>query len=314
MVRALHAEGLEVILDVVYNHTGEGNHLGPTLSLKGIDNTAYYRLSPEDPRFYVDYTGTGNTVDTSNAPALRLVLDSLRYWVTEMHVDGFRFDLASALGRDAAGAYTWRAPFFAAIAQTRALARQAHRRALGPGARGLPAGRLSDRLDGMERPLPRCRARLLGQCRRQPAGPGGLPLRLGRHAGAAPAQAHGQRQPGDRTRRLHAGRSGQLQRKAQRSQPGRRQRRREPQPQLELRAEGDTDDPAIVELRARQTRNLLATLFLSHGTPLCWAETSWGARRAATTTATARTPPSPGTTGSARSRPSPRSCRPSPPN
>src|SRR5690606_23182263 len=102
MVKALHRAGLEVILDVVYNHTGEGNHLGPTLSLKGLDNPAYYRLD-EDARHYVDHTGTGNTLDTSSPPALRLVLDSLRYWVAEMHVDGFRFDLASALGRDPRG-------------------------------------------------------------------------------------------------------------------------------------------------------------------------------------------------------------------
>lgn len=116
MVKALHAAGIEVILDVVYNHTGEGNHLGPTLSLKGIDNAAYYRLA-EDPRYYTDFTGTGNTLDTSSPAALRLVLDSLRYWVTEMHVDGFRFDLASALGRDAAGRFDHRSPFFCAIAQ-----------------------------------------------------------------------------------------------------------------------------------------------------------------------------------------------------
>ncbi|QHE86639.1 glycogen debranching protein GlgX [Hydrogenophaga sp. BPS33] len=116
MVKSLHAAGIEVILDVVYNHTGEGNHLGPTLSFKGLDNAAYYRLA-EEPRFYTDFTGTGNTLDTSSPPALQLVLDSLRYWVTEMHVDGFRFDLASALGRDASGAFTHRSPFFGAIAQ-----------------------------------------------------------------------------------------------------------------------------------------------------------------------------------------------------
>lgn len=121
MVKALHAAGLEVILDVVYNHSGEGNHLGPTLSLKGIDNAAYYRLA-EDPRFHIDFTGTGNTIDTSSPPALRLVLDSLRYWVTEMHVDGFRFDLASALGRDASGCFDHRSPFFCAIAQDPVLA------------------------------------------------------------------------------------------------------------------------------------------------------------------------------------------------
>jgi isoamylase len=100
MVRALHAAGLEVILDVVYNHTAEGNHLGPTLSLKGIDNTSYYRLTKEDLRYYQDFTGCGNTLNMQNPHVLQLIMDSLRYWVLEMHVDGFRFDLASALARE----------------------------------------------------------------------------------------------------------------------------------------------------------------------------------------------------------------------
>lgn len=100
MVRALHAAGIEVILDVVYNHTAEGSHLGPTLSFRGIDNAAYYRLVPGDERHYLDYTGTGNTLNMRNPRCLQLLMDSLRYWVTEMHVDGFRFDLASALARE----------------------------------------------------------------------------------------------------------------------------------------------------------------------------------------------------------------------
>ena len=100
MVKLLHAAGLEVILDVVYNHTGEGNHLGPMLSLKGFDNAAYYRTSEEDPRFYTDYTGTGNSLNMRHPQVLQLIMDSLRYWVTEMHVDGFRFDLASTLARE----------------------------------------------------------------------------------------------------------------------------------------------------------------------------------------------------------------------
>jgi isoamylase len=100
MVRALHAAGLEVILDVVYNHTAESNHLGPTLSLRGIDNASYYRLQPNAPRFYQDYTGCGNTLNMRSPRVLQLIMDSLRYWVREMHVDGFRFDLASALARE----------------------------------------------------------------------------------------------------------------------------------------------------------------------------------------------------------------------
>jgi isoamylase len=100
MVKALHAEGIEVILDVVYNHTAEGNHMGPTLSLRGIDNQSYYRLVEDDPRYYMDYTGTGNSLNARSPFVLQLIMDSLRYWVTEMHVDGFRFDLASTLARE----------------------------------------------------------------------------------------------------------------------------------------------------------------------------------------------------------------------
>ncbi|WP_233151420.1 glycogen debranching protein GlgX [Mycobacterium lehmannii] len=100
MVRALHEAGIEVILDVVYNHTAEGNHLGPTLSMRGIDNGAYYRLVEDDKRYYMDYTGTGNSLNVGHPHSLQLIMDSLRYWVTEMHVDGFRFDLASTLARE----------------------------------------------------------------------------------------------------------------------------------------------------------------------------------------------------------------------
>ncbi|HEX9834725.1 MAG TPA: glycogen debranching protein GlgX, partial [Mycobacterium sp.] len=100
MVRALHEADIEVILDVVYNHTAEGNHLGPTLSMRGIDNAAYYRLVEDDKRYYMDYTGTGNSLNVGHPHSLQLIMDSLRYWVTEMHVDGFRFDLASTLARE----------------------------------------------------------------------------------------------------------------------------------------------------------------------------------------------------------------------
>jgi isoamylase len=99
MVKVLHAAEIEVILDVVYNHTAEGNHLGPTLSYRGIDNLSYYRLVAGDPRYYMDYTGTGNTLNVLDSRTIQLITDSLRYWVTEMHVDGFRFDLAASLMR-----------------------------------------------------------------------------------------------------------------------------------------------------------------------------------------------------------------------
>ncbi|HVW45423.1 MAG TPA: glycogen debranching protein GlgX, partial [Solirubrobacterales bacterium] len=100
MVKALHRAGIEVILDVVYNHTAEGNHLGPMLSFRGVDNLAYYRLVPDEPRFYMDFTGTGNSLNPVQPSVLRLIMDSLRYWVIECHVDGFRFDLAAALARE----------------------------------------------------------------------------------------------------------------------------------------------------------------------------------------------------------------------
>ena len=116
MVKRLHEAGIEIILDVVYNHTGEGNHLGPTLGFKGFDNPAYYHLVAEEPRYYMDYTGTGNSLNLRHPYVLQLVMDSLRYWVTEMHVDGFRFDLAATLARGVHTVDTW-AAFFSAIHQ-----------------------------------------------------------------------------------------------------------------------------------------------------------------------------------------------------
>ena len=100
MVKALHRAGIEVILDVVYNHTGEGNHLGPTLSLRGVDNSSFYRLGPDDARYYTDFTGTGNSLNMLHPRTIQLIMDSLRYWVSDMHVDGFRFDLAPVLARE----------------------------------------------------------------------------------------------------------------------------------------------------------------------------------------------------------------------
>ena len=122
MVRALHAHGIEVILDVVYNHTGETDEAGPTLSFRGIDNALYYHLQPQDRAQYCNWTGCGNALNLGQPRVLQLVMDSLRYWVQEMHVDGFRFDLAPILGRDADG-YDRQAPFFAALAQDPVLAR-----------------------------------------------------------------------------------------------------------------------------------------------------------------------------------------------
>ncbi len=122
MVKTLHAAGIEVILDVVYNHTCEGNQMGPMMSLKGVDNASYYRLSPAHPRYYEDFTGCGNTLNTQNSHALQLMMDSLRYWVNEMHVDGFRFDLASALARRTSESVDRLSSFFESIHQDPVLA------------------------------------------------------------------------------------------------------------------------------------------------------------------------------------------------
>ena len=161
MVKAYHRAGMEVILDVVYNHTAEGNDRGPTLSFKGIDNGSYYRLVDNDPRHYFDTTGTGNSLLMRSPHALQLITDSLRYWVTEMHVDGFRFDLAGPLapahqpvprGRQAIRILRHRRT------GSGHLPRQAHRRTMGSRFRRLSGGRLPVQLVGMERTLSRLRA------------------------------------------------------------------------------------------------------------------------------------------------------------
>src|SRR5258707_8011888 len=121
-IRRLHAAGIEVTLDVVYNHTAEGSELGPTLSFRGLDNASYYRLLPDDPRYYVNDTGTGNTVNLSHPRVLQMVMDSLRYWVTSFHVDGFRFDLGVTLGREASG-FDAGSGFFDALRQDPLLTR-----------------------------------------------------------------------------------------------------------------------------------------------------------------------------------------------
>ena len=164
MVKTLHSAGIEVILDVVYNHTGEGNHLGPTLSLRGIDNRAYYRLD-QDQRFYTDFTGTGNSLNMQHPRTIQLIMDSLRYWVNDMHVDGFRFDLAPVLARELHDVDKLSA-FFDIIHQDPTLANVkliAEPWDVGPGR--LSGRQLSDSLGRVERPVPRRRAALLARRR-----------------------------------------------------------------------------------------------------------------------------------------------------
>ena len=242
MVKALHRAGIEVILDVVYNHTAEGNHLGPMLAFKGVDNKAYYRLVPDDPRFYMDYTGTGNTLNTVHPSVLRLIMDSLRYWVMDCHVDGFRFDLASALARQLHDVDRLHS-FFDIIHQDPVLSQVkliAEPWDVGPG--GYQVGNfpvLWSEWNGIYRDTMR-------DYWRGEAGVGafGVPVhRLQRPLPARRAPAVRVDQLHHRPRRLHARRPRLLQREAQRGQPRGQPRRRETQPLLEPRRRGPDRRP-----------------------------------------------------------------------
>ena len=268
MVKALHQAGIEVILDVVYNHTAEGNHLGPTLSFRGLDNAAYYRLDPEDPRRYIDYTGTGNTLNMRHPHVLQMMMDSLRYWVTEMHVDGFRFDLASSLARGLHEVDRLSA-FFDLIHQDPVVGRAkliAEPWDIGDG--GYQVGNfpwlwsewngkfrdtVRDYWAGEPETLSEFAERLMGSSDMyEPTGRrpyasinfvtahDGFTLRdlVSYRDKHNDANGEGNRDGSDDNRAWNCG------------------------------VEGETDDPAILSLRARQARNLLATLLLSQGVPM----------------------------------------------
>jgi isoamylase len=268
MVKNLHAAGLEVILDVVYNHSCEGNHLGPTLCFKGIDNRSYYRLT-EDHRHYLDFTGTGNTLNASHPAMLRLIMDSLRYWVEEMHVDGFRFDLAPAIARNGHGGYDHRGPFLSAVAQDPVLKRVKmiaepwdlgdHGYQVG----GFPQGwsewngqyrdRVRDYWRGVEGSLGDFAAALCG---------------------SADIYAHSRRGPrasvniitvhdGFTLHDLVSYNDKHNEANAEDNRDGESHNR-----SWNCGAEGRTEDPEILAFRERQKRNFLTTLFASRGVPL----------------------------------------------
>ena len=268
MVRTLHAAGIEVILDVVYNHTAEGNHLGPTLSLRGIDNTAYYRLSSEDPRHYVDFTGCGNTLNVRHPRVLQLIMDSLRYWVLEMHVDGFRFDLASALARglydvDKLGAFLDIIHQDPVLSQVKLIAEPWD---LGEG--GYQVGNfpvLWTEWNGRYRDC----------LRRFWRGDGGTVAELAtRLAGSEDLYAHNGRQPYASINFVTAHDGFTLHDlvtyEQKRNEANGEDNRDGEQHNLgwNCGVEGPTDDAAVRALRERQKRNLLATLFLSQGVPM----------------------------------------------
>ena len=239
MVDALHAAGLEVLLDVVFNHTAEGDHTGPTLCHRGLDNEAYYRLQPDDPRRYVDTTGCGNSIDAADPLALQMVMDSLRYWLTEMRVDGFRFDLAPTLARQY-GSFDRVSAFLDLVSQDPGgVAGQADRRAVGrrPG-RQLRRRALPPAVAGVERQVPRHDARLLAQPRRPPRRLRDPPHRVLRPLRRRRPAAHLVGQHDHRARRLHARRPGLLRQQAQRGQRRGEPRRHRRQPLVELRCRG----------------------------------------------------------------------------
>ena len=268
LVKTLHDAGIEVILDVVYNHTAEGNHLGPMLSFKGIDNAAYYRLMADNRRYYMDYTGTGNTLNMRHPHVLQLIMDSLRYWVIDMHVDGFRFDLAATLARELHDVDRLSA-FFDIIQQDPVISQVkliAEPWDVGEG--GYQVGNfppLWSEWNGKYRDSVRDFWRGTDQTLAEFAYrfTGSSDLYAGH--GAPAVREH---QLHHRARRLHAARPGLLQREAQRGQRRGQPRRREPQPLVELRRRGADRRSQANALRNRQVRNFLTTLMLSQGVPM----------------------------------------------
>ena len=268
MVRTLHDHGIEVILDVVYNHTAEGNHLGPTLSFKGIDNPAYYRLIPDDPRHYMDYTGTGNTLNMRHPHVLQLMMDSLRYWVLEMHVDGFRFDLAAALAREL-HAVDRLSAFFDLIQQDPIVSQVkliAEPWDVGEG--GYQVGNfppLWSEWNGKYRDTVRDYWRgedaLLGELAYRLTGSSDLYEATGRRPSASInfVTAH----DGFTLRDLVSYNEKHNEANLHDNSDGESHNR-----SWNCGVEGETDDPEINELRTRQQRNLLTTLMLSQGIPM----------------------------------------------
>ncbi|MER7751353.1 glycogen debranching protein GlgX [Kitasatospora sp. NPDC097643] len=280
MVRALHAAGIEVILDVVFNHTAEAAELGPTLSLRGIDNAAYYRLAPHRPRGYADYTGCGNTLDTRRPQVIRLITDSLRYWVTEMGVDGFRFDLAAALARGGSGGgdgVDMDHPFLAAVSQDPLLSRVkliAEPWDVGPGGYqvgGFPPlwAEWNDRYRDTVRDFWRGARPDVRELGYRLTGSSDLYQRGGRrpYASVNFVTAH----DGFTLRDLVSYDRKHNEANGEANRDGTDDNR-----SWNHGAEGETADPEVNALRLRQLRNLMATLLLSAGVPMITAGDEFG--------------------------------------
>ena len=268
MVRELHDAGIEVILDVVYNHTAEGNHLGPTLCFKGIDNAAYYRLVDHDQQFYMDYTGTGNTLNVRHPHALQLIMDSLRYWVTEMHVDGFRFDLAATLAREFYDVDRL-SSFFELVQQDPTVSQVkliAEPWDVGPG--GYQVGNFPPQWTEWNG---KYRDTVRDFWRGEPATLGEFASRL---TGSADLYEHSARRPvasinfvtahdGFTLRDLVSYNEKHNEANGEDNRDGESYNR-----SWNCGHEGPTNDPEVNALRARQQRNFLATLLLSQGVPM----------------------------------------------
>lgn len=270
MVKTLHSAGLEVILDVVYNHTAEGNHLGPTLSLKGIDNSNYYRLVGDTPRYYMDYTGTGNTLNMRHPRVLQLIMDSLRYWVLEMHVDGFRFDLAATLAREL-HAVNRLAAFLDIIHQDPVLSQVkliAEPWDVGEG--GYQVGNFPI---GWAEWNDRYRDTVRSYWKGDTGTVGDLAYRI---TGSSDLYAHSGRRPyasinfvtahdGFTLQDLVSYNEKHNEANGEENRDGNNNNR-----SWNCGVEGPTDDADIQALRAKQKRNLVATLFLSQGVPMMY--------------------------------------------
>src|SRR6184192_1014231 len=268
MVRTFHEAGIEVILDVVYNHTAEGNHLGPTLCFRGIDNAAYYRLVADDPQFYYDTTGTGNSLSVQHPHTLQLIMDSLRYWITEMHVDGFRFDLAATLAREFHEVDRL-STFFDLIQQDPTVSRVkliAEPWDVGPGGYqvgNFPPlwtewnGQFRDTVRGFWRGGPST----LGDFASRITGSSDLYQADGRRPFASInfVTAH----DGFTLRDLVSYNEKHNEANGEDGRDGADDNR-----SWNCGVEGDTDDAQVLQLRARQQRNMLATLLLSQGVPM----------------------------------------------
>ncbi|MEO8716421.1 MAG: glycogen debranching protein GlgX [Acetobacteraceae bacterium] len=276
MVARLHDAGLEVILDVVYNHTAEGNERGPTLSFRGIDNVSYYRLQADNPRYYVNDTGTGNTLNLDHPRALQMVTDSLRYWVTEMHVDGFRFDLGTILGRQATG-FDQSNGFLVSCLQDPVLSQVkliAEPWDIGPGGYqvgGFPPGwaEWNDKFRDTARAFWKGDA-------------GELPELAKRLTASADAFDHRGRKPWASVNFITAHDGFTLHDLVSYNDKHNEANGEDNHDGSDNNhswnhgAEGPTEDPEILDLRDRQKRNLLATLLLSQGTPMLLAGDEFG--------------------------------------